>query len=75
MLWVIDRFGWEAAHTAPRREIKQMIYSENIWNAYQERRESQQKDGGWAKWETDNPIKARHLHDAMILARDDGSEG
>jgi len=72
MLWLVDRFGWEAAHNAPAREIARMLAAESVYNAYHSRKAARD---GWAKWAEDNPARADMLNRAMMAAEEMESDG
>lgn len=49
-----------------------MLHAERIYQAYYSRKASTGAEGGWAKWETDNPGAAAILKEAERLAFSEG---
>lgn len=68
MIWMIDRFGWEAAHTAPAGELKRLFAADNVYRAYQAREAASQTEDGWAGWAEKNPLLSRLLSRASAAA-------
>jgi hypothetical protein len=66
MLWLIDRFGWDAAHHAPAKELRRMILAENVYRAYKGR-EAADGEGGWVECAEHNPQAAKILARAEII--------
>jgi hypothetical protein len=77
MLHRIDRWGVMAVMGRPTlgaRETGHMLLCENIVNWYRAREADRD---GWAKWEHDNPDKARVLQEALaetLQVRGDGGK-
>lgn len=76
MLWLIDRFGWDAAHSGPVGEMRRMLAAENVYKSYQGRENYRDKDGGknWAEWAGNYPQAAELLNRAAQAASEEQTD-